>query len=68
MGVMSCLEEMEPALPEAEARAVVEALVGVAEVLAGWEVTALVPDLVGNVFALIAVPGCLIKQGHPAIT
>ena len=38
-----------------------EVWVGVARVGVGWGVTALEPALAGNVFALIAVPGCLIK-------
>ncbi len=38
-----------------------EVWVGVARVGVGWGVTAPEPALAGSVFALIAVPGCLIK-------
>ncbi len=38
------------------------------EALGGWEVTALEPDPVGIVSALIAEPDYPIKQGYPAIT
>ena len=36
--------------------------------LGGWEVTALALARLVNMFALIVVPYCLIKQEHPAIT
>ena len=38
------------------------------EALGGWEVTALALALLVNVFALIVVPDCCTKQGHPAST
>jgi hypothetical protein len=38
------------------------------KVVAGWEVTALEPDLAGLVSAPIAVPDCRTKQEPPAST
>ncbi len=52
---------MELDLPGGVVQAQVEALVEEVEAGAEWEATAPEPALAGSVFALIAVPGCLIK-------